>query len=47
MRFEIAKFSLPKAKNTIANLSKIEGYKGPKDRSLEMKTRKIASSLCL
>jgi|GEM_PF-3030294 len=46
MRFKIAKFSAQKAQKTVANSSRIEGYKGTKDRSLKMKTRKIASNLC-
>jgi len=46
MRFKIAKFSAQKAKKTVANSSKIEGYKGTKDRSIKIKARKIATSLC-
>jgi len=46
MKFHIAKFSALKAKKTVVNSSKIEGYKDTKDRSVKMKARKIASSLC-
>jgi hypothetical protein len=46
MKFHIVKFSENKAKKTVINSSKIEGYKVVRNKNIKIRAQKIASKLC-
>ncbi|KKQ72016.1 MAG: hypothetical protein UT33_C0007G0104 [Candidatus Peregrinibacteria bacterium GW2011_GWC2_39_14] len=46
MKLSIVKFSEGKAKKTVVNSSKIEGYKVVCDRGVKIKARRIALRFC-
>ncbi len=46
MSFTISKFSEKKAKKTVINSSKIEGYKTSHNKNIREKARKLAIKLC-